>query len=129
MPGAPVGPLSASTDTGCDAVTVNTRRPPTAAGPSTINLPGETVNLATVAPERPSITTCAGDDPGSATAMLRVVAPAMPGAPGTPGPGSSHWSEIVVLPDVEPQTGDRAPDAAVTDLPATIGPVASTLTE
>ncbi len=129
MPGAPVGPLSASTDTGSDAVTVNTRRPPTAAGPSTINLPGETVNLATVAPESVSIATCAGDDPGSATATLRVVAPAMPGAPGTPGPGSSHWSEIVVLPEVEPQTGDRAPDAPVTDLPATIGPVASMLTE
>ncbi len=130
MPGAPVGPLSASTDTGCDAVTVNTPRPATAAGPSTINLPGETVNLATVCPgervDHHLARATTRDRRPRCSAWWRLRCPVHRELP---GPGSSHWSETVVLPDVEPQTGDRAPDAAVTDLPATIGPVACTLTE
>jgi hypothetical protein len=64
-----------------------------------------------------------------ATARLSTVAPAVPGAFCTPGPGTNQRPATVTVPEDDPHTGGVAAMAACTDLPATIGADAEMVTE
>ena len=57
------------------------------------------------------------------------MAPATPGASGTPGPGTTQSSAAVTVPPDAPHTGGEDADVASTERPTTSGPVDSNVTE
>ncbi len=129
-PGDPEGPLSSSTLTGWVDDTESTERPPTCLAPRTVTSWGATVNMATGRLPPSTVTvTRAGDVPGLATAKLSMVAPAVPGALVTPGPGTSQPWAMVTVPEDDPHAGGLALVDACTERPTTIGADAATETE
>ena len=125
-PGAPVGAVSSSTSTGCagrhrsPGPPTTSPRPPWDRAPSPCRSHRHAGHRAGPSPACATVTR-AGAGPGLASARLATAAPAVPGAWGTPGPGTTQRVADVTVPDEDPHTGGVDPGGACTDLPTTMG--------